>query len=308
MPASIEPSCAAWAAARWRPRCSAWRIRWAREHARRRPGLDRPRGGRARDLDLSPETTCYIIATKSGTTTETLAFLAHFWALEHAAHHEVGSKDEGDRFVAISDPGDAVEAIPHSDSFRETFPQPAGRRRSLQRADLRRPRARRPCSGSTSTSCWTRRRAWRRPAGRAMPATRASRSDVARRPGRTRPRQADARHRAGLGELRQLGRAAHRGEHRQGRARHRARRRRAARVSRTAMARIASSCASHTRPGATGERRPRPRSTRCRGRPPGHRPAHPPRRGAGRRVLPLGVRDRRGRRHRWASTPSTSPT
>jgi glucose-6-phosphate isomerase len=73
---------------------------------------------------FSPEKSCYIIATKSGTTAETRAFLAHFWALEHAAHHEVGSKDEGDHFVAISDPGDAVEAITHSDSFRAVFLNP----------------------------------------------------------------------------------------------------------------------------------------------------------------------------------------
>jgi glucose-6-phosphate isomerase len=73
---------------------------------------------------FSPETSCYIIATKSGTTVETLAFLAHFWALEHAGHREIGSKDEGDHFVAVSDPDDAVEAIPHSDSFRAVFLNP----------------------------------------------------------------------------------------------------------------------------------------------------------------------------------------
>jgi glucose-6-phosphate isomerase len=74
---------------------------------------------------FSPETTCYIIATKSGTTAETLAFLAHFWALEHAGHREIGSKDEGDHFVAVSDPDAAVEAIPHSDAFRAVFLNPA---------------------------------------------------------------------------------------------------------------------------------------------------------------------------------------
>ena len=73
---------------------------------------------------FSPETSCYIIATKSGSTAETRAFLAHFWALEHAGHREIGSKDEGDHFVAVSDPGDAVESIPHSDSFRAVFLNP----------------------------------------------------------------------------------------------------------------------------------------------------------------------------------------
>ncbi len=73
---------------------------------------------------FSPETSLYIIATKSGTTAETLAFLAHFWSLEHAGHREIGSKDEGDHFVAISDPGAPVEAIPHSDAFRAVFLNP----------------------------------------------------------------------------------------------------------------------------------------------------------------------------------------
>jgi glucose-6-phosphate isomerase len=73
---------------------------------------------------FSPETSCYIIASKSGTTAETRAFLAHFWALEHAGHREIGSKDEGDHFVAVSDPGDALEAIPHSNAFRAVFLNP----------------------------------------------------------------------------------------------------------------------------------------------------------------------------------------
>jgi hypothetical protein len=42
----------------------------------------------------------------------------------HAGHREIGSKDEGDHFVAVSDPDDAVEAIPHSDSFRAVFLNP----------------------------------------------------------------------------------------------------------------------------------------------------------------------------------------
>jgi len=71
-----------------------------------------------------PSTSLYIIATKSGSTTETLSFLAQLWALEVAVHHDLGSKSEADHFVAISDPGDAVAAIPHSDEFREVFLNP----------------------------------------------------------------------------------------------------------------------------------------------------------------------------------------
>src|SRR3990172_9592839 len=73
---------------------------------------------------FEPSTTLYLIASKSGTTTETLAFLEHFWALERAGHHEIGSRDEGEHFVAIGDPGPALEAVPHSDEFRAVFLNP----------------------------------------------------------------------------------------------------------------------------------------------------------------------------------------
>ncbi len=69
------------------------------------------------------EATLRIVATKSGTTTETLAFLAHFWESEH---HRVGrfhGNRAGDGFVAITDQP-ALEAIPHSDLFRGTFLNP----------------------------------------------------------------------------------------------------------------------------------------------------------------------------------------
>jgi glucose-6-phosphate isomerase len=74
---------------------------------------------------LDPERTIRIVATKSGTTTETLAFLAHFWEREE---HRVGRfprSKAGNGFVSISDPGGPLEAIPHSDHFRETFLNPA---------------------------------------------------------------------------------------------------------------------------------------------------------------------------------------
>jgi glucose-6-phosphate isomerase len=76
------------------------------------------------DAASDPESTLRIIATKSGTTTETLAFLAHHWA---TTQHRVGrfpASDTGDFFVAITDPGDSLAAIPHSDVFRETFLNP----------------------------------------------------------------------------------------------------------------------------------------------------------------------------------------
>jgi glucose-6-phosphate isomerase len=76
------------------------------------------------DEATSPESTLRIIATKSGTTTETLAFLAHLW---EADAHRAGRFHQGRvgfGFVAITDPGRSVEAIPHSPDFRETFLNP----------------------------------------------------------------------------------------------------------------------------------------------------------------------------------------
>lgn len=84
-----------------------------------------PEAVAALDDDLDPQVTLRIVATKSGTTTETLAFLAHHWSREE---HRVGRfprSKAGNAFVSISDPGGALEAIPHSEHFRETFLNPA---------------------------------------------------------------------------------------------------------------------------------------------------------------------------------------
>jgi glucose-6-phosphate isomerase len=78
----------------------------------------------AADTWGDPTRTLWIIATKSGTTTETLAFLAHAW---EATQHRVGrfpATAAGDSFVAITDPGDSLAAIPHSEAFREPFLNP----------------------------------------------------------------------------------------------------------------------------------------------------------------------------------------
>jgi transaldolase / glucose-6-phosphate isomerase len=77
----------------------------------------------ARTLDgRDPSRTLYVVSSKSGTTTETLSLLALFW-------HEVGRRRshrarDGEHFVAISDPGRSLEAIPHSDEFRSVFLNP----------------------------------------------------------------------------------------------------------------------------------------------------------------------------------------
>mgnify|MGYP000554207202 CR=1 FL=1 len=77
--------------------------------------------------DLDPLSTLWIVASKSGTTTEPLAFQADAWErAERAlrAHHAPRSEHAGELMVAITDPGPSVEAIPHHDALREVFLNP----------------------------------------------------------------------------------------------------------------------------------------------------------------------------------------
>jgi transaldolase/glucose-6-phosphate isomerase len=75
--------------------------------------------------DLDPLQTLWIVASKSGTTTEPLAFMADAWARVEAALDAAGAdQSPGDFFVAITDPGRSVEAIPHHDELRERFLNP----------------------------------------------------------------------------------------------------------------------------------------------------------------------------------------
>ena len=83
-----------------------------------------PLAVRAATAATDPAGTLYLIASKSGTTTETLSFLAHFWALEDQIHRDLRHEAHGDHFVAITDPGKSVASIPHIDKFREEFLNP----------------------------------------------------------------------------------------------------------------------------------------------------------------------------------------
>jgi transaldolase/glucose-6-phosphate isomerase len=75
--------------------------------------------------DLDPLETLWIVSSKSGTTTEPMAFLADAWDRVRRALHERGSDQyPGEFFVAITDPGRSVEAIPHHDGLREVFLNP----------------------------------------------------------------------------------------------------------------------------------------------------------------------------------------
>jgi glucose-6-phosphate isomerase len=77
--------------------------------------------------DLDPLSTLWIVASKSGTTTEPLAFQADAWDRAERAlreHHAPRWEHAGELQVAITDPGKSVEAIPHHDALREVFLNP----------------------------------------------------------------------------------------------------------------------------------------------------------------------------------------
>ena len=74
---------------------------------------------------LDPLATLFIVASKSGTTTEPLAFQAEAWArLEAALEANDADQSPGELMVAITDPGKPVESIPHHDDLREVFLNP----------------------------------------------------------------------------------------------------------------------------------------------------------------------------------------
>ena len=69
---------------------------------------------------LDPRTTVFIVASKSGTTLETLSQLAHFWEWITAA----GLVDAGKHFVCITDPGSPLADTARQRGFREVFENP----------------------------------------------------------------------------------------------------------------------------------------------------------------------------------------
>ena len=76
---------------------------------------------------LDPDTTLVIVATKSGTTTETVAFRSYAWEW---AHRKLASEHRGRRdlvgayFVAITDEGKPYESFPDIVDWREAFLNP----------------------------------------------------------------------------------------------------------------------------------------------------------------------------------------
>lgn len=67
---------------------------------------------------LNWDETAFIVATKSGTTVETLSLFRHFYQWVLAA---VGKDSAGDHFIAITDPGSPLVELADEYQFREVF-------------------------------------------------------------------------------------------------------------------------------------------------------------------------------------------
>ena len=85
-----------------------------------------PAAVRAAWEGLDPLATLVIVGSKSGTTTETLAFQADAWQRIHDALRAHGARTEspGEFMVAVTDPGRSLAAIPHQDEMRGVFLNP----------------------------------------------------------------------------------------------------------------------------------------------------------------------------------------
>ncbi len=75
---------------------------------------------------LDPLATLFIVGSKSGTTTETLAFQSDAWQRIHDALRAHGARIEspGEFMVAVTDPGKSLAAIPHQAEMRGVFLNP----------------------------------------------------------------------------------------------------------------------------------------------------------------------------------------
>ena len=68
-------------------------------------------------IDLA--TTLFVIASKSGTTLETMSFFQYFWARLEAA-----GLAQGDHFIALTDPGSQLVELAETRRFRRVFETP----------------------------------------------------------------------------------------------------------------------------------------------------------------------------------------
>ena len=67
---------------------------------------------------LNMKKTLFIVSTKSGGTAETLSYMKYFY---NEVLAEVGKKEVGKHFIAITDPGSGLEKIAQDLKFRKTF-------------------------------------------------------------------------------------------------------------------------------------------------------------------------------------------
>ncbi len=67
---------------------------------------------------VDPAHTLFAVSSKSGTTTEPLAFYAHF---RHLVESTVGPQNAGKNFVAVTDPDTPLETLAQKGGFRRTF-------------------------------------------------------------------------------------------------------------------------------------------------------------------------------------------
>jgi transaldolase / glucose-6-phosphate isomerase len=80
--------------------------------------------------DFPPDKSLYIVSSKSGTTSETMATMEYFWEL---------SGEDGSRFVAVTDPGTPLEKLAEERGFLRVFnadPNVGGRYSALTRFGL----------------------------------------------------------------------------------------------------------------------------------------------------------------------------
>ncbi|MEN8235687.1 MAG: glucose-6-phosphate isomerase [Actinomycetota bacterium] len=78
-------------------------------------------GAVARVADaIDPDTSLFIVASKSGTTLETMSFFRFFWDRVSSA-----VDDPGDHFIAITDPGSQLAQLGDDRGFRAVFHAPA---------------------------------------------------------------------------------------------------------------------------------------------------------------------------------------
>ena len=78
-----------------------------------------PAAVRAVERRIEPLRTLFLVSSKSGTTTETLSYFHYFWKLVSDR-----SQQPGENFIAITDPGTALEKLARERKFRRVFSAP----------------------------------------------------------------------------------------------------------------------------------------------------------------------------------------